>query len=71
MKPISRADFDNLRLNDNHEYDTDDCSGKRVVRIYAGGNLIAKQVKRVTKHKTKSSYFAIKGYQMFLVGNSA
>lgn len=71
MKLIPRTHFDNLRLNDDHEYDTDNCSGKRVVKIYAEGRLIAKKITLVTKHKTKNRFFGVAGYDAYLSGELA
>ena len=62
MKLIMRSEFDNLRLNDNHTYDTDSNGDKQVVKIYCGDTLIAKRV----KHKKSIRYFGISGYQNYL-----
>ncbi len=45
MKLIMKTEFDNLRENDDHCYDTDSNGDKQVVRIYCGEQLIAKKVK--------------------------
>lgn len=57
-----RSEFDNLRLNDNHCYDTDSNGDKQIVRIYCGETLIAKRV----QHKKSIRYFGIQGYQQYL-----
>jgi hypothetical protein len=66
MKLIPKSQFDNLRVNDAHEYDINECGGKRVVKIYARGRLIAKSVKSKSTHSTKLQYFAVKGYDVHL-----
>jgi hypothetical protein len=70
MKLIPRSHFDDLRLNDNHEYDVDRCSGKRTVRIYADGKLIAKFLTKKSSGKTIKQYFAVKGYEQYLSATS-
>lgn len=67
MKLIMRSEFDNLRINDNHFYETDNCSGKQVVKIFNNdGILISKMIKRKTANKTKTSYYGIKGFEKYL-----
>jgi hypothetical protein len=66
MKLIPRSHFNNLRLNDDHLYDTDKSSGKQVVKIYVGEKLIAKSITLATARKTKKRYFGVKGYQQYL-----
>ena len=60
MKLIMQSEFDNLRLNDNHEYDT--CGNKRVIKIYCNDPLIAKKITQ----KKSIRYFGAKGYEEFL-----
>ncbi|MDX2370468.1 MAG: hypothetical protein QNK36_19035 [Colwellia sp.] len=62
MKLIMRTEFDNLRKNDNHCYDTDSNGEKLVVKIYCGELLIAKKVKL----KKSVRYFGINNYQEYL-----
>ncbi|MEW6995661.1 hypothetical protein AADZ84_15505 [Colwelliaceae bacterium MEBiC 14330] len=62
MKLIMKTEFDNLRLNDNHNYETDSNGDKQVVKIYKGEALIAKKVKQ---HKS-IRYFGVSGYQQYL-----
>lgn len=62
LKLIMKTEFDNLRLNDNHSYDTDINTDKQVVKIYCRDELIAKMI----KHKKSIRYFGVDGYQRFL-----
>ena len=62
MKLIMKTEFDNLRNNDNHCYDTDSNGDKQVVRIYCDELLIAK---RLTQKKSVR-YFGINDYQKYL-----
>lgn len=62
MKLIMKTEFDNLRVNQNHSYDTDTNSDKQVVKIYCNELLIAKKIKL----KKSIRYFAIQGYQQYL-----
>lgn len=62
MKLIMKTEFDNLRDNDKHAYETDTNGEKQIVKIYYGEILIAK---RVTLKKS-IRYFGIKGYQQYL-----
>lgn len=62
MKLIMKTEFDYLRDNDNHCYDTDSNGDKQVVRIYCDELLIAK---RLTQKKSVR-YFGINGYQKYL-----
>lgn len=64
MQLIMRTEFDNLRKNDNYEYDTDKNGEKQTVKIYANGNLIAKRI----THKKSIRHFGIKSYKDFLIG---
>ena len=59
-----KTEFDDLRLNENHQFDTDSNGDKQVVRIYANEQLIAKKIKQ----KKSIRYFAIDGYQQYLTG---
>lgn len=68
MKLIPKSHFDNLRLNDAHEYDSNESGGKRVVKVYAQDRLIAKAVTRETVGKTKKQYFGVNGYDLHLNG---
>ena len=43
MKLIMKTEFDNLRLNSKHDYETDSNGDKQVVKIYCGPLLIAKK----------------------------
>lgn len=60
-----KTEFDDLRLNENHQFDTDSNGEKQVVKIYANGQLIAKKI----KHKKSIRYFAIDGYKKLLTAN--
>lgn len=62
MKLIMKTEFDNLRLNPLHNYDSDKNGNKEVVKIYLKDILIAK---KVTLKKT-IRYFGAKGYQQHL-----
>lgn len=62
MKLIMRTEFDNLRLNPQHSYETDKNGDKQIVKIYLGNLLIAKKV----THKKSIRYFGVKNYQQFL-----
>ena len=62
MQLIMKTEFDNLRENDNHCYDTDSNGDKQVVKIYCGELLIAKKVKL----KRSLRYFGINNYQEYL-----
>jgi len=59
-----KTEFENLRLNEDHLYETDSNSDKQTVKIYHGEKLIAKKIKL----KKSIRYFAIEGYQQYLVG---
>ena len=58
-----KTEFDNLRLNDNHFYESDSNGDKQVVKIYAGDKLIAKKL----KHKKSTRYFGIEEYRKYLI----
>ncbi len=62
MKLIMKTEFDNLRLNKNHSYNSDSNGDKRVVKIYCDELLIAKKV----QHKKSIRYFGIRDYQLYL-----
>lgn len=62
MKLIMKTEFDNLRLNNKHTYETDSNGDKQVVKIYCDELLIAKKV----KHKKSIRFFGINGYQLYL-----
>jgi hypothetical protein len=57
-----KSEFDNIRLNDKHAYDSDKGSDKEVVNIYCNDKLIAKK----KKVKKKIQYFGVKGYEKHL-----
>lgn len=59
-----KTEFDDLRLNENHQFDSDSNGDKQIVRIYANKQLIAKKIKQ----KKSIRYFAIDGYQQYLTG---
>ena len=63
MKLIMKTEFDNIKDNDNHSYDTDSNGDKQVVRIYCDELLIAKKLTQ----KKSVRYFGINGYQKFLM----
>ncbi len=62
MKLIMKTEFDNIRNNDNHSYDSDSNGDKQVVRIYCDELLIAKKVKL----KKSIRYFGINNYREYL-----
>jgi hypothetical protein len=41
-----KTEFDNLRLNDQHNYENDRNGDKHVVKVYCGDLLIAKKVQK-------------------------
>jgi hypothetical protein len=41
-----KTEFDNLRLNNNHDFEADSNGDKQVVKIYCGDLLIAKKIKQ-------------------------
>ncbi len=63
MKLIMRSEFDNLRKNPFHDYQSDVNGDKQVVKIFRKNHLIAKKITL----KKSIRYFAVKGYQQFLV----
>jgi hypothetical protein len=62
MKLIMKTEFDNLRVNNKHDYDTDSNGEKHVVKVYYGELLIAKKIKL----KKSVRYFGIPTYQQYL-----
>ena len=62
MQLIMKTEFDNLRLNTNHGYESDSNGDKQVIKIYCGELLIAKKI----KHKKSLRYFGVKNYQDYL-----
>ncbi len=58
-----KTEFDNLRTNQSHQYQTDSNGDKQVVKIFFGELLIAKMIKQ----KKSIRYFGIKGYQQYLL----
>ena len=62
MKLIMKTEFDNLRLNKNHDYETDSNGEKQVVKIYCGELLIAKKIKL----KKSIRFFGVTTYQDYL-----
>lgn len=66
MKLIMKTEFDNLRDNDNHCYETDSNGDKQVVKIYSDELLIAKKIKL----KKSIRYFGINNYQAYLTKES-
>jgi len=57
-----KTEFDNLRVNVNHDYETDSNGEKQVVKIYCGDVLIAKKIKL----KKSIRFFGIATYQQYL-----
>ncbi|MBU2871068.1 hypothetical protein [Colwellia sp. E2M01] len=62
MKLIMKTEFDNLRLNPLHNYETDSNGEKQVVKIYCGELLIAKKLKQ----KKSLRFFGVNGYEKYL-----
>ncbi|GAA0822333.1 hypothetical protein KO495_15845 [Colwellia sp. D2M02] len=62
MQLIMKTEFDNLRLNQEHTYDSDTNGDKQVVKIYCGEKLIAKKLKQ----KKSIRFFGIKEYANYL-----
>jgi len=62
MHLIMKTQFDNLRLNDDHEYSTNDRGGKKVIKIFKDGSLIAKKI----SIKNSVQYFGIVGVEDLL-----
>tara|TARA_B110000211_G_C13699784_1_gene386907 strand:+ start:130 stop:333 length:204 start_codon:yes stop_codon:yes gene_type:complete len=63
MKLIMKTEFDNLRLNPLHSYESDRNGEKQTVKIYRDSQLIAKKITL----KKSIRYFAITGYTEFLI----
>ena len=63
MKLIMRTEYDNLSLNDKHEYEADINGDKETVKIYAEGKLIAKKISQ----KKSVRYFGIKEFKLYLI----
>ena len=61
MHLIMKSQFDDLRLNDDHEYSADDKGGKKVVKIFKDGQLIAKKI----AVKRSVQYFGVTGIEDF------
>ena len=66
MQLIIKTEFDNLRANNDHSYDTDSNGDKQVIRVYCGEQLIAKKLKL----KKSIRYFGIASYQQYLTTES-
>ena len=62
MQLIMKTDFDKLRLNPSHDYNTNSNGDKQVVKIYCGEVLIAKKLKQ----KKSIRYFGIADFQQYL-----
>ncbi|MBA6389192.1 hypothetical protein H4J38_00185 [Colwellia sp. BRX10-3] len=63
MKLIMRSEFDNLRNNPLHDVKSDVNGEKQIIKIYRFEHLIAKR----NTLKKSIRYFAVSGYQQFLV----
>lgn len=63
MKLIMKTEFDNLRLNPRHSYESDRNGEKQTVKIYRDSQLIAKKITL----KKSIRYFAITGYTEFII----
>lgn len=61
-----RSEFDNLRKNPLHSYQSDVNGDKQVVKIYQNDQLIAKKI----TIKKSVRYFAIQGYKQLLSDNT-
>ncbi|WP_076407997.1 hypothetical protein [Shewanella sp. UCD-KL12] len=62
MHLIMKSQFDELRLNDDYEYSSDDKGGKKVVKIFKDGDLIAKKI----MVKRSIQYFGVTGIEELL-----
>ncbi|MFT5788469.1 MAG: hypothetical protein ACI8SJ_000572 [Shewanella sp.] len=62
MHLIMKSQFDELRLNDEYEYSTNDRGGKKVIKIYKDGELIAKKI----TIKRSVQYFGVAGVEALL-----
>ena len=63
MKLIMKTEFDNLRLNPRHSYESDSNGEKLTVKIYRDEQLIAKKITL----KKSIRYFAVAGYEVILI----
>ncbi|WP_085299133.1 hypothetical protein [Cognaticolwellia mytili] len=61
MKLIMRSEFDNLRKNPLHSYESDVNGEKQVIKIFRDGELIAKKITL----KKSTRYFGAHGYQEY------
>jgi len=57
-----KTEFDNLRMNSDHNYDTDSSGEKQVVKVYCVKLLIAKKIKL----RKSVRYFGVSTYQQYL-----
>jgi hypothetical protein len=57
-----KTEFDNLRINSDHNDDTDSNGEKQVVKVYCGELLIAKKI----KFQKSVRYFGVATYQQYL-----
>lgn len=57
-----KTEFDNLRLNPDHQYEVDNNGDKQVVKIYCNTQLIAKKIKL----KKSIRFFGVDGYKKHL-----
>jgi hypothetical protein len=57
-----KTEFDDLRLNKNHQHEVNNNGDKQVVKIYCNNELIAKKV----KIKKSIRYFGADGYSTHL-----
>jgi hypothetical protein len=57
-----KTEFDNLRTNDRHSYDTDSNGDKQTVKIYCDEQLIAKKLTQ----KKSVRYFGSGDYKTYL-----
>lgn len=62
MKLIMKTEFENLRVNNDHDYETDSNGDKQVVKIYCDEQLIAKKI--ILKKSIR--FFGINDYQKYL-----
>ena len=62
MNLIMKTEFDNIRLNDDHQYETNKSGNKSVVKIWKGDVLIAKKV----TEKKSVRYYGCKQYKDYL-----
>jgi hypothetical protein len=62
MKLIMKSEFDNLRKNPLHSYESDVNGEKQMVKIFHDNKLIAKKITL----KKSIRYFGAHGYQQYL-----